>query len=561
MRSTLTLFLVLAVFCAGVSATTITSTFECKSTENDSATMTYYNYIEEPKLEKCGYTEGYKTGTLVYLENGDIDFEDYVSYYDGLKDATHNEPFINYSSALQRKQTIDFIGDKAIAKIYAKGYFPNHRALSAWKKIRYTEMWYDVTKVNYTNGFAYPNDDYRVGHEYRPMDIKATTDVGMGPINETGRPADYYFDYNAEVKNGALEIWDSTGWTNETCGKKVDWEQTALVKGNFTAVNRLVAEGVFIPAAGEDDWLSCCIGGNPPIVPSCPGDGCPSCPEGNCSIGKTSGYWPNSGIYATLDPDIILPNKKMQPIKLGLSNEYGRYSINFTRNMPEVRDYEPCNTTETKCTEGYECVYTEGDGLFTYSAGEIESGAGPEIDGQKVGPGIEVFKEVDNFDPQNNMVKYVIWIHNDGRATLEDVKIVDILPDYFELNYSQIYDNEISTNVDYLLNKYGKAEVSQLPKEALDAVIHGWPPNGSGIEATKDPRLTESGIDTAFNLTWELDRPLRDGEIVYIYLDAKITNITALGSVHENKVIAEGIFVDTSGRRKVISEATATKIR
>ncbi len=563
MRFTIQLFLIVVVFCATVSATTITSTFECKSTENDSATMTYYNYIEEPKLEKCSYSEGYKTGTLVYLENGDIDFRDYISYYDGLKDATHNEPYVNYSSALQREQKVDFEGDKAIAKIYAKGYFPNNRALSAWKKIRYTEMWYDVTKISDTDRYA-----YRVGEKYGPMNVEANTDIGMGPMNETGKPFDYYFDYNADVKNGALEVWDSTGWTNETCGKRVDWEQTALMKGNFTAVNKLVAEGVFIPAAGDDDWLSCCIGGNPPIVPSCPGG------NGNCSIGLTAGYWPNSGVYYTLDPDIILPNSKMLPIQnlgrsdeyrrysidiahIGLSSEYERYSNNLIRNIPNDRNYTECNTTDTECAEGYECIYTDLDEGYGYSSPGAGQGTGSSPAGQD-GPGIEIFKRVDDFDKVNNTVNYMIRIHNVGNTDLVDVKVVDILPEYLKFNYSQVYnsDVDISINIDRLIDIYG--DEGLVPDDVNDGVDNGWPSGGSDIQPKVYSRLTESGsTDTAFNLTWELGT-LNSGENVYIYMDASIDD-KGLGSTDDNKVVVEGIFAYGSERIIVTSQATITE--
>jgi uncharacterized repeat protein (TIGR01451 family) len=250
------------------SASTIHSNF---TVNNKDSTMMFYSYLKEPRVEESGYERGYKAGSLNYLVDGNINFKDDLTYYDGKVDAAHrNETWIDRNATLRHTQSVEFDGRKGISEFYAKGFFPSNRAVSAWKKIRYDEL-----------------GGYLLGPSAMSSKINVKADVGMGPAKVTGMQSDYDFTYHADVEDGALEIWDATGWTNETGARRVDWEQTAFMKGRILNVtNNLQVEDLFFPGGGAGiDWLPCVVS----------------------TIAPSYNNWPSAATYAVLTPAQKLP--------------------------------------------------------------------------------------------------------------------------------------------------------------------------------------------------------------------------------------------------------------
>ncbi|GEM_PF-1171595 len=364
-RFTILMFALAILACNTAYSTTITCTFNCTSNDNDS-TMTHYSYLKEPRLEENGYTEGYKAGSLNHLVEGNIKFTDKIEYYDGQE--------VSPNSTLKHNQTVDFNGKKGISEFYAKGFFPNNRAISAFKKIRYDDI--NVSRYNdkpsdllysrknplylgrsnrtnlttpySTNRYCEvpdPNETsssirdkpsqyrYKLGEKsYYSNTIVVNADVKIGP--EIGRGFDYDFQYDATVTNGVIEIRDATGWTNRTGARRIDWEQDALMKGNISMENDLNAKGLFVPAAGiNDEWLPCCFDGSHPPVE-------------------------NRDHSAVLKPDKLLPKKELnRTYNLERINDT-RYTINSTNPRNFVTRRLDDFTCSAKNCSGYECIYT-----------------------------------------------------------------------------------------------------------------------------------------------------------------------------------------------------------
>jgi hypothetical protein len=250
--------LVLLAVCATASATTVTSDLYVNTTTGADATLMSYSYVKEPHLVESGYTDGLKTGAFNYLVNGDFEFNDYYQYYDGLDDDVHTT-YVDHNETVFHDLAVTFDGDKGISEFYGKGFFRNNRALSAWKKIRYDDF-----------------GDYVPGETYMASTFVVDGQVWMGPYDRAPATAsargDYDFWWDADVTEGVVEIWEATGWTNRTGAQRIDFEQTALIKGSVEIQNDLYTDnGLYIPAQGGADWLSCCIG-DPVVI----ADGWPS---------------------------------------------------------------------------------------------------------------------------------------------------------------------------------------------------------------------------------------------------------------------------------------------
>ena len=348
-------------------AGSVSSEFSCIG---DNGTMTHYSYFKEPGLDESSYTRGYKTGSINYLANGNIDFQDYFGYYDGQIDEAHSDPFEYHNSTVYHYQIVNFTGEKGISEIYAKGFYPNNRAVSAWKKIRYDDLEYvkyggvlhlsGAPRIQGIGRSPIYSGTYNLGesHKSSHINVEAYADMGnteaMGVPIGSGSRHDYEFKYNANVKDGIIEIRDATGWTNKTAYRRIDWEQDALIRGdNISIVNNLIAENMSYPAAGlDEDWLSCCIGGQPDFEQdskriNMPNAGFHCDEDDECYIDGSK--WPNEGIYATLRPNPILPNLKRSP-------ECIIDPITGILRCTEPPVYDDFNCTNTSCP-GFECIF------------------------------------------------------------------------------------------------------------------------------------------------------------------------------------------------------------
>ncbi len=374
---------ILVVMCPTAFASTVMSEFECNS--GPGATMTHYSYLKEPKLEKSGYTLGYKTGSFSYLENGTIYFYDKINYYDGQYDSDHAEIDSNRNTTVLHNQIVNFSGKKGISEFYAKGFYPNNRALSAWKKIRYDDLSWDykerlpakpvkilylgsksrshkIEPTDYSSPEKRYYNLYRDNTSYLSNEIFVMANATMGPV--AGAKGEYDFKYKADVKNGVVEIKDATAWTNESISKRIDWERDALMTGNVSVKNTLVSKGLFFPAAGLDsDWLPCCFDGtNPPIVnigPNCRG-------ECNGSGKCVDCGWPSSSTYGVLTPGKLLPDNttccpECTPEKLEECYEQcNKYNGTVNKEHCLGDCDEKCKnfTCINGDCPGFECIYT-----------------------------------------------------------------------------------------------------------------------------------------------------------------------------------------------------------
>jgi len=422
MKRILSVFVLMTVLCATSSATTIVSTFKCSTTEDENGsmvngTMTFYSYLKEPKLQKNGYTSGYKTGSLNYLVDGNISFTDKMTYYDGQIEPGYEEGD-DINSTVRHTQNVNFAGKKGISEFYAKGFFPSNRAISAGKKIRFenlTTIKYDPGNEPASKNESDSSDSYLRNYDASYIFVKA--DVGMGPtdgIHSTGSDGDYDFEYTSDVKNGVIEVRDSTGWTNETGARRVDWDQDAIMRGNFNITNDLYSESLFFPGAGlNDEWLPCCFDGTHPPVQ-------------------------NRDRSKVLQPDKLLPTKKLKPLNLS-SLEYaggtGRYTINSMSPGSFEREFDENFTCDENNCTGFECIYTYDEGEDTIGSVPQRELPKPEVsklfaskvifevNGRETKPGIR--PKINNSDT----VTYEIEIyHNDHDIIARNVTVTDILP-------------------------------------------------------------------------------------------------------------------------------------
>lgn len=233
------IFILAIALCAAASSTIVMYNFKCKSNDANS-TMSHDSHLNEPRLLENGFTLGYQTGSFNYLRNGNFDFKDTIVYDDG-----YNNYFVK--SSVYHNMTVSFRGEKGISEFYANGFYPNNRAISAKKKIRYDDLSYSFADDGIC-GF------YNLGESRKSNLICVNAEAVMGPSKD--RDLVYDFAYNATVESGVLETWDIMGWTNRTGARRIDWEQTALMNGNITVENNLFATDLSNISGGYD-WLPC----------------------------------------------------------------------------------------------------------------------------------------------------------------------------------------------------------------------------------------------------------------------------------------------------------------
>jgi uncharacterized repeat protein (TIGR01451 family) len=377
----LVMLILAMMFCFPVPASTVISNFEC---HGKNSTMTSYSYLEEPKLQESSFASGMKTGSFHYLVDGSFDYSDEYKYYDGRVDADHlpDDPNVNYNSSVNHTISLNFVGDKGISEFYSRGHFPDNRAISAMKKIWYVDFYNKTTSKGYNLGY-YPSDK-----------IKVRGKVGMGPAQETGMETDYYFEYNAKANNTIMDIFDATGWSNKTGSRRIDWEQSAQMKGKFIDVtNNLRVSGLYLPGAGGDEeWLPCCFDSlaPPPHISS-----------------KDQGDWPSASAQAVVSfPSKILPKNTCLSRSCSSST--------------------PC--TADSCAN-FTCINTYGANALSGSreGGATSKPAIPEsVSG--LGPSISVDSVFEMPTETDKKVTYQILVTNTGNTLLTGVTLVDTLP-------------------------------------------------------------------------------------------------------------------------------------
>jgi hypothetical protein len=177
--------------------------FQCKGTDG---TLTSYSYLREPRLTEDGYTRGLETGSFNYLENGkQIDFKEHISYNYGNGTKIAN-------STVRHKLNITFDGGelgRSISKFYGNGFFPNNRAISAFKEIRYEDLrkYDNFSPTNIKRSYK-----TSLGKSYNASKINVDTDLSMNSA-----PSGWYdLEYTAWVEDAVAETRDRSGWTNRT---------------------------------------------------------------------------------------------------------------------------------------------------------------------------------------------------------------------------------------------------------------------------------------------------------------------------------------------------------
>lgn len=542
-----------AMLCSNSTAVTVKCSFSCESTDNDS-TMMHYSYLKEPTLQENGYTLGYKTGSINYLANGNISFIDFIEYDDGQNVSDIDEEYGGLKSSVYRFQNVSFEGEKGISEFYGKGFFPSNKAISAWKKVRYDDLTYNMSRgILYLSGSSriagsqgsdHVAGSYNLGKSYNSSSIHSTAEVGMGPKKRLG--SDYVFKYSANVENAVVETWDATGWTNRTGSRRIEWEETALMKGNLKINNTLIAEDLFFPAGDlEGDWLPCCIVGYPSAPKYCNGS----------SMG-----WPNGYTEAVLAPKQIYPTANttqnctedchrecLQKFidqhpdcarECAISyngSDLQNFSVVYTQacnlalNESEIEELERCEEdckskcftcSESSCP-GFECIFAKA-GAEIYPSGAA-AGDGSAI--YKEGPAIRVSKTINasnKDDYSETQVTYEIHVFNNGSTKLTDVKLKDVLPDGLGLNKS-----EKATEAEPDPDSPGRTETEPIPYSI-------------------ENRPTANRTNHAQNITWNLpDMDQRAEE--YIYLTATIDPAAegTMGRIAlQNEVYVEGVFVN-----------------
>ncbi|MCR3883124.1 hypothetical protein P0O24_02185 [Methanotrichaceae archaeon M04Ac] len=506
-RLTISIIVLAVALCVTSSAVTVVSTFECKTTA-DNGTMSHYSYLKEPKVQKNGYTIGYKTGSINYFFDGNINFSNKMTYYDGQIEPGFEEGD-DTNSSVRHIQMVNFSGKRGISEFYAQGFFPSNRALSAGKKIRFENLtsieYKPVTRSTAIVDFSRDRTQYIGKNPKRPDSlasvkyetpnktasedpflrnygasrILAYADVGMGPSSRTGSDGDYDFKYQAAVENGVIEIRDSTGWTNETGARRIDWDQDAIMRGSFNITNNLYAEDLFFPGAGlNDDWLPCCFDGTRPPIQ-------------------------NRKYPGVLSPEKLLP----------------QYSRDRTGANISI------NCTPDNCT-GFECIFTyaKGEGsIFSVPKRKLPTPEVSRLYASKVilevndiemKPGIR--PTVNNSDT----VTYEIRVeHNDRDMLVRDIAVTDILP------RDMIYVND-SARLKYETTD-GEKELKFPPKPGVDKGTLTW-----YFNETNDPNLME--LRNGFSVFIDL-------KVIVGSVDAAFANEVKASGISGNKTFESGV--------------------
>lgn len=248
------LAVVLLAVCSLAEASTIVSQLTVDTIGDSKATMTHYSYLKENKLDATGYAadkggvNGLKTKDTEYLENGRINFGDRIEYYDGELDGPIPIGTLpNTKSYVSHDLNVSFNGDHGSSMFGGEGFFPNNRVIGACKEISSRDV------RGYALGPSYTSSAF---------DVNAYFDAG--PSSIIGTAADYDLHWDANVKDAIIDIHEATGYSNTSKPSQlINWEQESQIAGTTHVVNDLYATGLFIPAAGNEDWLPCCSGTRP----------------------------------------------------------------------------------------------------------------------------------------------------------------------------------------------------------------------------------------------------------------------------------------------------------
>ncbi len=398
------------------------------SCTGEGATLSTYSYLQEPTLDYSGYTRGMKTGSMNYLENGNIsNFNEKYRYAYGNATTKAN-------SSLTHTMEIQFDGDKGISEYFGQGFFKNNRALSAWKKIRYETIRYPVRDLQ--------GKLILTTRTSRNISVDAALSMDMTP------GASYELVYSAHALDAVIETRDQTRYTNISKGAGIDWEHETLSRGDVLDVkNKLSDFQLYYTLAGPDDWLPCCMGGTmPPIT--------------------------NEYSAAMVYPQIIMPNNQSCIECRNKCLNDCRYTFRVDNCSPISGGVKKANCGQTsqnecvsqcddKCSEkcqngacqGFECIYTYQNSSLIPAGGLLAPRpAELWVDGLMRDLG-SVSKTLDkNLGPQDARdILYILTVKNSGGQNLEDIKVSitldkGIMPSNDTISkYGIIYDQSKKT--------------------------------------------------------------------------------------------------------------------
>ena len=200
-----------------VHSTIITYSLKCESNDANS-TMSEDSYLKGTREEGNEQALGYQVGSINYLQEGKIKFMDLIGYY--------KED--NNSKKVFRNMDVFFEGEKGISNFYSEGFLSDSMTISSKNSIGFQDFVenkpinpnrkYYVLKNNYTFNQIHINADVKIGHDKK-------NDIGFN------------FAYNASIFKGVAEISNILRWAKRPGANGIDWEQSALMKGNISAKN------------------------------------------------------------------------------------------------------------------------------------------------------------------------------------------------------------------------------------------------------------------------------------------------------------------------------------
>jgi len=357
--------------------------------------------MKEPSVEDSGYTRGLKTGSFNYLDGGTIGVTEKITYHYGYGNETSNS-----SSWVNHNLNVKFNGTRGISEFYGKGFFRNNRAVSAWKKIRYEDLsrYENVPLLHIKNGYSTATlGKTRTSNNFS---VDASVEMKTGSGSE-----DYTFKYVANATDAVIETKDALGWSNRTGAERIDFEHDTLMSGEqLNITNTLIHSAPWPVEAGNNDWLSCCIGGTDwPYYPAM---------DNNDS-------WPNEGTRKTLSPAKILPN--VNRTQYCTVDPWGQLRC----TEPTYKEFS-CN--DKNCT-GFGCIYEFGQ----IESAETE-GKSQEYKLSKSIVANQFYPTLTELDGNTTGVNYTIRIKNSGDIKLTNVTLFDILPLNMKYNSSSYED-------------------------------------------------------------------------------------------------------------------------
>lgn len=399
-RSVIIALVSLSIYLITVEAV-LNSDFEIISSGDSE--ITYYTYLREPSLQDSGYSRGLKLGAFEYLV-GDTKktsvIRNILRYDYGKTNETGIFVGIENSSVIN-SHFVDFSGKKGISEYYAKGFFKNNRAISAWKKIRYD----DLDKWNL--GKSYLSD-------YIHVDASVQMDMEPG--------MSYDFRYTATAKNGTLELKDTTGWSNRTGARRTDWEQDALMKGESITLKNDLSDQDFNPPAStrEGEWLPCCFA--PP----------------RAMVLVKGEDWPNKDQIMLLDCSCPFPSSKNETLNSFFStSETIRSGIRSKSSTEDLKSI----------TEGLSRTFEEGEIVE-----DDETVEENQIDIQTRNYLLKTSPSISN-PSRNRSALYIFEIKNTGDARFKNTEAIEVLPLNMQFIASEcwrgIENRELPTPTEY----------------------------------------------------------------------------------------------------------------